>query len=97
MQATATINLKKRRRKQTAVLLVIGVLLIAIGLIALFSLSGKAVRYWMNELKIPVENIMDTLFENIDKGYIRNIGCSNWSLGRLRLANEYAKKCVSKK
>jgi len=45
MQATATITQKKRRRKQTAVLLVIGVLLIAIGLIALFSLSGKAVRF----------------------------------------------------
>ena len=46
-----------------------------------------------DDISIPVENIMDTLFENIDKGYIRNIGCSNWSLERLKLANEYAKKC----
>ena len=46
-----------------------------------------------DDVSIPVENIMDTLFENIDKGYIKNIGCSNWSLERLKLANEYAKKC----
>jgi len=46
-----------------------------------------------DDVSIPVENIMDTLFENIDKGFIRNIGCSNWSLERLKLANEYAKKC----
>lgn len=46
-----------------------------------------------DDVSIPVENIMDTLFENTDKGYIRNIGCSNWSLQRLKLANEYAKKC----
>lgn len=46
-----------------------------------------------DDITIPVENIMDTLFENIDKGYICNIGCSNWSLERLKLANEYAKKC----
>ncbi len=46
-----------------------------------------------DDMSIPVENIMDTLFENIDKGYIKNLGCSNWSLERLKLANEYAKKC----
>lgn len=46
-----------------------------------------------DDISIPVENIMDTLFENIDKGYIKNIGCSNWSQERLKLANEYAKKC----
>ncbi len=46
-----------------------------------------------DDVSIPVENIMDTLFENIDKGFIGNIGCSNWSLERLKLANEYAKKC----
>ena len=36
---------------------------------------------------------MDVLFENIDKGYIKNIGCTNWSLERMKLANEYAQKC----
>ena len=46
-----------------------------------------------DDISIPVERIMDTLFENIDKGYIKNIGCSNWSLERLKLANEYARKC----
>ncbi len=46
-----------------------------------------------DDVSIPVEAIMDTLFENIDKGFIRNLGCSNWSLERLRMANEYAKKC----
>ena len=46
-----------------------------------------------DDISIPIENIMDTLFENIDKGYIGNIGCTNWSLKRLKLANEYAKKC----
>ena len=42
---------------------------------------------------IPVEQIMDTLFESIDRGDIRHIGCSNWSPERMRQANEYAKKC----
>lgn len=46
-----------------------------------------------DDTSIAIENIMDTLFDNIDKGFIRNIGCSNWSLERLKLANEYAKKC----
>ena len=46
-----------------------------------------------DDTSVAIENIMDTLFENIDKGFIKNIGCSNWSLERLKLANEYAKKC----
>lgn len=46
-----------------------------------------------DDISIPIESIMDTLFENVDKGYIRHIGCTNWSLKRLKLANEYAKKC----
>lgn len=46
-----------------------------------------------DDVSIPIEDIMDTLFENIDKGYIKNIGCTNWSLERMKLANEYAKKC----
>ena len=45
MQATQIVNAKKQRRKQTSVLLVIGVLLIIVGLVALFSLSGKSVRF----------------------------------------------------
>ncbi len=46
-----------------------------------------------DDISIPIENIMDVLFENIDKGYIKNIGCTNWSLERMKLANEYAQKC----
>jgi len=46
-----------------------------------------------DDIFIPIENIMDTLFENMDKGYLKHIGCTNWSLERLKLANEYAKKC----
>ena len=46
-----------------------------------------------DDISIPIENIMETLFENIDKGYIKHIGCTNWTLKRLKLANEYAKKC----
>ena len=45
MQATQIVNAKKQRRRQTAVLLVIGVVLIIVGLVALFSLSGKSVRF----------------------------------------------------
>lgn len=44
-----------------------------------------------DDISIPIENIMDTLFENADKGYIKNIGCTNWSLERMMLADEYAK------
>lgn len=41
----------------------------------------------------PVEEIMDILFSHVDKGNLRYIGCSNWTLGRIKLANEYAEKC----
>ena len=46
-----------------------------------------------DDISLPVEYIMDTLFENIDRGYIRYLGCSNWSVERLRRANEYAASC----
>ncbi|MBQ7375751.1 MAG: aldo/keto reductase, partial [Clostridia bacterium] len=46
-----------------------------------------------DDLSLSVESIMDTLFENIDAGYLRYIGCSNWSLERMKLANEYAARC----
>lgn len=40
-----------------------------------------------------VEEIMDTLFAHVDNGNLRYLGCSNWTLGRIKLANEYAEKC----
>ena len=43
--------------------------------------------------KRPVEEIMDTLFSHVDKGNLRYVGCSNWTLRRIKLANEYAEKC----
>lgn len=46
-----------------------------------------------DDRELPVEAVMDSLFDNIDAGYLRHIGCSNWSLERLREANEYAARC----
>lgn len=46
-----------------------------------------------DDITLSVEYIMDTLFENIDKGYLKYLGCSNWSVERLRAANEYASRC----
>lgn len=49
---------------------------------------------WMlhrDDESIPVKDIVDTLNEEIKKGRIRNYGGSNWSVKRIKEANEYAK------
>ena len=40
----------------------------------------------------PVEEIIDTLNEYIRRGYTRFIGASNWTMDRIKAANEYAKQ-----
>ena len=42
---------------------------------------------------LPVDLIMDTLFEQQDLGRIRYLACSNWRQGRVIRANEYAARC----
>ena len=39
---------------------------------------------------VPVEQIMDDLNRVLEKGCIRSIGCSNWTVSRLEKANAYA-------
>jgi aryl-alcohol dehydrogenase-like predicted oxidoreductase len=39
----------------------------------------------------PVEPIMDALNDYVRKGKLRYFGCSNWSMDRIRQAQEYAK------
>lgn len=39
---------------------------------------------------LPVEEIMDCLFQLQDQGKIRYIGCSNWTIERVMEANRYA-------
>lgn len=38
----------------------------------------------------PVEEILETLWELVDAGKIRHIGCSNWTLPRMKAAQECA-------
>ena len=45
-----------------------------------------------DDLNVEVGPIMETLHELCEKGYIREIGASNWSHKRMAEANEYAKK-----
>jgi aryl-alcohol dehydrogenase-like predicted oxidoreductase len=45
-----------------------------------------------DDIKRPVEEIVDTLEEQTKLGKIRWYGCSNWTVKRIREANEYAKK-----
>ena len=44
-----------------------------------------------DDLNVEVGPIMETLHELCEKGYIREIGASNWSHKRIVEANEYAK------
>ncbi len=48
--------------------------------------------YWLHrdDPARPVEDILGTLNELVKRGTIRYFGASNWSLERLRLAQEYA-------
>ena len=40
-----------------------------------------------------VEEIMDALFALTDRGIVRHIACSNWTLERIKQANDYAFSC----
>lgn len=39
---------------------------------------------------IPVEEIMEALWQQVDAGKVRYLGCSNWTLPRIKAAQEYA-------
>jgi len=49
--------------------------------------------YWLHrdDIKVPVEEIIEILNEFIASGKIRAIGASNWSSARIQEANKYAK------
>lgn len=46
-----------------------------------------------DDVKRPVEQIMDALFVLQDQGVIRHLACSNWTAERIRQANAYAAQC----
>jgi aryl-alcohol dehydrogenase-like predicted oxidoreductase len=48
--------------------------------------------YWLHRdaPAVPVGEILDALNTHIRAGQIRSIGCSNWSVGRIQAALEYA-------
>ena len=46
-----------------------------------------------DDVELPVEYIMDTLFQQQDRGLLGNLGCSNWHADRIREANAYAESC----
>lgn len=46
-----------------------------------------------DDIKLPVEQIMDGLFALQDKGIILHVACSNWTAERIRQANAYAAQC----
>ncbi len=50
--------------------------------------------YWLHrdDVRLPVEGIMDTLSELVKSGKTRYIGMSNWSSERIDEANRYAEK-----
>lgn len=39
---------------------------------------------------LPVDEIMHALHEQVQKGRVRTVGCSNWTAARIALANRYA-------
>ncbi len=41
--------------------------------------------------RVPVDEIMDALNDEITRGRLRYLGASNWSVERIALANEYAR------
>ena len=45
-----------------------------------------------DDVNRPVEEIVEFLEAQVKAGKIRHYGCSNWSLARMKEANEYAKK-----
>ncbi|MBC7765052.1 MAG: aldo/keto reductase [Hyphomonadaceae bacterium] len=50
--------------------------------------------YWLHrdDLTTPVSEIMETLHTLVQKGKVRAVGCSNWSVQRIKQANDFALK-----
>lgn len=48
--------------------------------------------YWLHrdDVRRPVEEIVEVLNDQVQAGKIRAFGCSNWQVHRLRAANDYA-------
>ncbi|WP_165822522.1 aldo/keto reductase [Paenibacillus montanisoli] len=48
--------------------------------------------YWLHrdDASVPVDEIMETLHEELKAGRIRSIGCSNWTVERIKQAQSYA-------
>lgn len=48
--------------------------------------------YWLHrdDPSRPVEDIVDTLNDQVRAGHIRHFGCSNWTLERIEAADRYA-------
>ncbi|WP_308638782.1 aldo/keto reductase [Paenibacillus silvisoli] len=48
--------------------------------------------YWLHrdDASVPVDEIMETLHEELRAGRIRSIGCSNWTVERIKQAQSYA-------
>ena len=46
-----------------------------------------------DDVTLPVEYIMDTLFSQQDRGLLRHLACSNWRADRIAAANAYAASC----
>jgi aryl-alcohol dehydrogenase-like predicted oxidoreductase len=48
--------------------------------------------YWLHrdDTLQPVSTILDMMQEHIDRGSIRALGCSNWTIDRIRAASAYA-------
>ena len=48
--------------------------------------------YWLHrdDIKRPVEDIMETLHHIVKQGKVRAVGCSNWKVERIEEANNYA-------
>lgn len=46
-----------------------------------------------DDLALPVEEIIDTLFTQQDRGLLQYLGCSNWTAERIAAANSYAASC----
>jgi aryl-alcohol dehydrogenase-like predicted oxidoreductase len=49
--------------------------------------------YWLHrdDPTVPVGEILGTLNDLLDSGKIRHFGCSNWNVGRIEEAQEYAR------
>lgn len=48
--------------------------------------------YHRDDVKIPVEELIETMEEFVKQGKIRYYGCSNWTAGRISQADEYCRQ-----